>query len=218
MKKQVTTLSILAALMAWAFPSLAAPTYWNTGTGHNNHGYEVFLVTGGINWTTAETNAVALGGHLASITSAEENSFVYSLVSSNTSFWALESTGRGIGPWLGAFQPSGSSEPSGGFQWVDGDPFVYTNWAGGEPSNGVGSPGNAGLNIENRIHFFGINGGAGPQWNDYPTSPISPQTMPVAYIVETTAPVPEPETYAMMLAGLGLLGVMALRRKQKLNA
>ncbi len=34
----------------------------------------------------------------------------------------------------------------------------------------------------------------------------------------STAPIPEPETYAMMLAGLGLLGVMARRRKQKLNA
>jgi hypothetical protein len=29
------------------------------------------------------------------------------------------------------------------------------------------------------------------------------------------APVPEPETYAMMLAGFGLLGVAARRRKQK---
>jgi hypothetical protein len=29
------------------------------------------------------------------------------------------------------------------------------------------------------------------------------------------APVPEPETYAMMLAGLGLLGVFARRKKQK---
>lgn len=32
------------------------------------------------------------------------------------------------------------------------------------------------------------------------------------------APVPEPETYAMMFAGLGLLGLMTRRRKQKLNA
>src|SRR3989304_3847731 len=31
----------------------------------------------------------------------------------------------------------------------------------------------------------------------------------------TTAPIPEPETYAMMLAGLGLMGFVARRRKQK---
>lgn len=32
------------------------------------------------------------------------------------------------------------------------------------------------------------------------------------------APVPEPETYAMMLAGLGLLGLAARRRRQTLNS
>lgn len=32
-----------------------------------------------------------------------------------------------------------------------------------------------------------------------------------------TAPIPEPETYAMMLAGLGLLGFMAKRRKRQLR-
>ncbi len=30
-----------------------------------------------------------------------------------------------------------------------------------------------------------------------------------------SAPIPEPETYAMMLAGLGLMGLVARRRKQK---
>jgi hypothetical protein len=34
-------------------------------------------------------------------------------------------------------------------------------------------------------------------------------------ISTTLAPIPEPETYAMMLAGLGLLGVAARRKKQK---
>lgn len=32
---------------------------------------------------------------------------------------------------------------------------------------------------------------------------------------DVAAPIPEPETYAMMLAGLGLLGVVARRRKQQ---
>lgn len=35
-----------------------------------------------------------------------------------------------------------------------------------------------------------------------------------AISVTTTSPVPEPETYAMMLAGLGLLGFIARRRKK----
>lgn len=35
---------------------------------------------------------------------------------------------------------------------------------------------------------------------------------------QNVAPVPEPETYAMMLAGLGLLGVVARRRRQKTAA
>jgi hypothetical protein len=33
------------------------------------------------------------------------------------------------------------------------------------------------------------------------------------YVISFAAPVPEPETYAMMLAGLGLMGFMVRRRK-----
>lgn len=37
------------------------------------------------------------------------------------------------------------------------------------------------------------------------------------FLVPQTAPIPEPETYAMMLAGLGLLGFVARRRRQSLG-
>lgn len=41
---------------------------------------------------------------------------------------------------------------------------------------------------------------------------------PFSHDGETTSPIPEPETYAMLLAGLGLLGFVARRRKLKLAA
>lgn len=37
----------------------------------------------------------------------------------------------------------------------------------------------------------------------------------VSYTSRTLAPVPEPQTYAMLLGGLGLLGVVARRRRQR---
>jgi hypothetical protein len=37
----------------------------------------------------------------------------------------------------------------------------------------------------------------------------------VFFLVSPTNPVPEAETYAMLLAGLGLLGLVARRRKQQ---
>ena len=41
------------------------------------------------------------------------------------------------------------------------------------------------------------------------------QTVDQTYSIQmVTAPIPEPETYALMLAGLGLVGFMARRRKQ----
>jgi hypothetical protein len=48
--------------------------------------------------------------------------------------------------------------------------------------------------------------------------PDSHGTYSLTLSIDQTAPVPEPETYAMMLAGLGLLGFVARRRKQKLAA
>ncbi len=66
------------------------------------------------------------------------------------------------------------------------------------------------------------NGGAVASWNN--PSYLGATAANVGWrevsltLDQQTAPVPEPETYAMMLAGLGLLGVMARRKKQKLTA
>ena len=43
----------------------------------------------------------------------------------------------------------------------------------------------------------------------------NPTGLRVEFLSSTVAAVPEPETYAMLLAGLGLMGTIARRRKQK---
>jgi Ca2+-binding RTX toxin-like protein len=96
---------------------------WRSEDGGNDHWYGVVL--GQIRWTDAKAAAEGFGGHLATITSAPEDAFVLGL---------LEPPG---GIWLGGFQPKGSPEPDGNWQWVTGEPFDYTNWSPGEPNEGL---------------------------------------------------------------------------------
>ena len=42
----------------------------------------------------------------------------------------------------------------GTYQWVTGEPLVYTNWSPGEPSKDTN---------ENHVEFFGSNG----NWNNH---------------------------------------------------
>ena len=138
----------------------------------NGHYYKLFVVTNGITWSNARTAAVISGGYLATIISAEENAFVYSLASSNSAGWYLNSFNCAIGPWLGGFQPDGSPEPAGGFTWVTGDPFVYNNWYPGEPNNSGG--------VESLLHLFTCGGApTGPFWND-----VGPSVQTFSYMAE----------------------------------
>ncbi len=65
------------------------------------------------------------------------------------------------------------------------------------------------------------NGGAIASWNNpsYPGATVANVRWREVTLTldQQTAPIPEPETYAMMLAGLGLLGFAARRRKQNPN-
>lgn len=110
--------------------ALAAPTYF-AGTGH---WYEAFLAPtpAGIDWYSAQAAAVGMGGHLATISSGAENTFVHSLVGSNAAFWLPnDGAGNTEGPWLGGIQWS-ENDP---WSWVTSEVFGYSNWAPGEPNN-----------------------------------------------------------------------------------
>lgn len=105
---------------------LAEPVTWPSTVGGNGHMYELITTSSPISWTDARDAALASGGYLATISSNEENSFVASLGNANLR-------------WIGAFQSPGSTEPTGGWAWVTGEPFTFTNWYFNEPNNEGGS-------------------------------------------------------------------------------
>jgi hypothetical protein len=114
------------------------------GTGHY---YEYVVVPAKITWTAARTQAAARSysgcpGHLATITSAEENAFLSSL------------PGLAYDVWVGGFQPDGSLEPGGNWQWVTGEPWSYTAWCNICPNNQGGA--------ENSLTLQGFQA----RWND----------------------------------------------------
>lgn len=124
----------------------------------NGHCYQAILAPG-LSWDDAQTACEERGGHLVTITSAEENAFVFSLVSGNEAFWFVDAFNNGLGPWLGGYQPEGSIEPDGGWRWVTDEPFVYTNWETGQPDEGGGGS-------QNRLRFFKLGGMMGDKWDD----------------------------------------------------
>lgn len=205
MSRPFDSLAAAAAILlaSQASVAMAAPTQWTTGSGGNGHWYEVIVDPAGLTWEQAMSAASASGGYLATLTSASENAFVFSLADARPDAWQAfnDQYGQVRGPWLGAYQPSGSSEPNGGWTWVNGEGlFAYTSWQSGSPNNYGGN--------ENAVDFFGLGNTRQALWND--NSSTNPNR---SYVVEWNAnPVPEPETWAMLLAGLGFLGLVARRK------
>jgi hypothetical protein len=124
---------------------------WLVAQGGNGHFYEVVSAPGGITWGNASLAATNRGGYLATITSAEENAFIFNIATQIATVWY-----SGYGPWLGGLQPAGSAEPGGGWRWVTGEPFLYKNWAPLQPNNN---------NNEDRIQFGG-QADRSSAWND----------------------------------------------------
>ncbi|NYG34969.1 PEP-CTERM sorting domain-containing protein [Sphaerotilus montanus] len=175
--------AICAVLAACSLSAHSAPET----LANNGHTYE--WISGPFSWDQAladastHTNA-GQTGYMATITSAAENDFVHGLANTRLA-------------WIGASQVNGD--------WVwragpeAGQALSYSNWGT-----------NQGLNQSLETHA-GINwfGQTQKRWDDFG---VVVQTF--GYVVEYDAvtAVPEPETYAMMLAGLGALSLVARRR------
>jgi hypothetical protein len=198
-KKLVAGYAIGFMILVVAGIAQAAIVNWAT----NGHYYDAIAVSSGITWNDAKTvaeNSTHLGmkGHLATVTSADENSFIVNNLGGPSAVNRF---------FLGGFQPAGSLEPAGNWQWVTGETWSFTNWAPGEPNNtysgGAIFNSQATSTSEEVLHFYpnGVN------WNDVPL-----MSGWGGYIVEYEPSTPVPLPGAIWLLGSGLVGIIGFKK------
>ena len=91
---------------------------WRISDGGNGHWYMLNWEVR--EWPAAQTRAVQLGGHLATITTNAERLFVLPLCDNHI----------GADVWLGASRANAASP----VQWVTGEPWSYAAWGPGSPN------------------------------------------------------------------------------------
>lgn len=118
-------------------------------TSYQGNTYGIYLQKQDLSWTEAEAYCEEMGGHLATITSAEEQSVVASL---------MNMVNGGDSFWIGATDV----DQEGEWSWVTGEKFGYTNW-------GPGQPDSAYWNSEDYLGFMKVKHGWGDfgEWNDF---------------------------------------------------
>ena len=146
------------------------------------------IISSPITWQNARDDAIARGGELASIASAEENAFVFTLIDS-PEHWTPASPFN-YGPWIGGYQVDNNSEPNGNWAWSDATPWGFTAWASGQPDNNG--------NAEHNAHYFVPGSSRGSTWNDWTGGGL----LIKGYVFET---VPEPTSIVLLLCGLPVL-------------
>lgn len=106
----------------------------------NGHSYKLLYLN--MEWEEAEKYCESIGGHLATITSFEENEFIFSYIISlqceSAFFGASDKNNEGI------------------WEWVTNEEFIYSNWSDNEPNNEGGNENYA-------MFYYKYPNGA---WND----------------------------------------------------
>jgi hypothetical protein len=136
------------------------PVQWREDAGGNGHWYLAQRWEGTRSWPQARALAEFVGGYLACVTSTSERAWLHVHAA-----WDQPGCGPGREGWhIGGFQDTSApdyAEPSGGWRWVTGEPWVYTAWLTNVP--GGDRPNNVGGNE----HFLKISElPFAPRWDD----------------------------------------------------
>ncbi|KAK7933322.1 hypothetical protein WMY93_004218 [Mugilogobius chulae] len=120
-------------------PAKAAEGNQGCAEGWTKFGSRCFkLINEKITWFDAEKSCHSLGANLASIHSAEENSFITDLIKT--------ATGSNSETWIGG----ADAVKEGQWLWSDGSVWDFTNWHSGQPDNA----GNNEHCIEIHVYYF----------------------------------------------------------------
>ena len=178
-------------------PVAAGFTQWNPAEGGNGHWYRYFS-SDPMSWIDAQSYALSVRGHLATITSSEEQEFIKRLVPAQDFLW------------LGGYQNTSSplySEPAGGWEWVTGESWVYSNWHVSGPAPPEPNEGEPGQNV---LTQHG-NPVLSWRWND------DTGARNASYLVEISSPssvVPEPGTFSIFAICSATVFMRCYRRKR----
>ena len=143
--------SLMAGVLGAGFVTCGAvaqqAVQWRGEDGGNGHWYR--LNAESEYWDSASSIAGALGGHLATITSASELEFCRNILAT-----APEHV------WLGGFQANPQCGPNCSWTWVTGEPWDFTNWVVGEPNDTDGA--------EDALMMYRAREPLAGKWNDGP--------------------------------------------------
>ena len=85
-------------------------------------GHHYLVVNESMTWEQARKKCVEMKGHLATITSPEEQAFIRRLIEENWEKYHY---------WLGA----ADEDQEGNWKWITGEAWTYQNWEEGQPNN-----------------------------------------------------------------------------------
>ena len=155
---------------------------WAAAGGGNDHYYA--FTSRPANWPGVEAEAVGYLGHLVSVNSAAEQTFI------ETAFL------KGLNRLRPFFIGLNDVAIEGQYVWSTGEPLGFTNWAPGEPNNN-GATGED-YSVMNDLYVRGVGADRFGKWNDLPLvyTLVSGNAATPHFGIMETAEVPLPPAIA----------------------